>query len=413
MTTLLAQPQNPQSAIRNPQSIDDIAAKVFAGERLSYEDGVRLMQHPNLSELGMLADFVRQRQNPGRVVTYIAGRNINYTNVCWVQCKFCAFYRLPSSEEGYTLTKEQVFRKIQEMVDLGGIELLLQGGLNPKLRIDYYEDLFRSIKEKFPQVLLHALSVAEILYIAKISRISVEETLKRLRAAGQDTIPGAGAEMLVDRVRQFIAPYKDTTDEWLETMRLWHQLGGKSTVTMMYGTVETPEERLEHILRARDAQDWALANTTGGYTAFIAWNFQPDGTPLGDELMGINGTHDDKPLRVNGAEGPVSLDPNLKSAIRYPQWKKASGFDYLRTIAVARLLLDNIPHHQASWVTQGPKIAQIGLNFGLDDFGSTMMEENVVSAAGTDFVMPISEIERLIREAGYEPRRRNTLYDLV
>lgn len=415
MSTLLAErpATHPASLIPHP-SIDDIAAKVFAGDRLSYADGARLIHHPNLAELGMLADFVRQRQNPGRVVTYIAGRNINYTNVCWVQCKFCAFYRLPSSEAGYTLTKEQVFKKTQEMVDLGGIELLLQGGLNPKLRIDYYEDLFRSIKERFPQVLLHALSVAEILYIAKISRISLEETLKRLRAAGQDTIPGAGAEMLVDRVRQVIAPYKDTTDEWLATMRLWHQLGGKSTVTMMYGTVETPEERLEHMLRVRDEQDWSLANTTGGYTAFIAWHFQPDGTPLGDELTGQDHAHDgDKPISIKGAEGPVQIDPKLASAIRNPEWRKATGYDYLRTIAVGRLLLDNMPHHQASWVTQGPKIAQIGLNFGLDDFGSTMMEENVVSAAGTDYVMPISEIERLIREAGYEPRRRNTLYDLV
>jgi len=368
-------------------NIDDIAEKVWDGQRLGYEDGVRLMHHPNLTELGMLADLVRQRQNPGRVVTYIAGRNINYTNVCWVQCKFCAFYRLPQKEGGYTLSKEQIFEKIQEMVDLGGIELLLQGGLNPKLRIDYYEDLFTSIKARFPQVWLHALSVAEILYIAKISRLSLEETLRRLRAAGQDTIPGAGAEMLVDRVRKEIAPYKDTTDEWLATMQLWHKLGGHSSATMMYGTVETKEERLEHILRVRDAQDESLRDTAGGFTAFICWNFQPDGTPLGDELTASS-----------AGSGP---------------WSKATGFDYLRTVAVARLLLDNVPHHQASWVTQGPKIAQISLDYGIDDFGSTMMEENVVSAAGTDYVMPIREIERLITEAGYEPRRRNTLYKPV
>jgi len=364
-------------------SIDDIAEKVYAGERLTLDDGRRLMLHPHLPEIGMLADYVRQQQNPGKVATYIAGRNINYTNVCWVQCKFCAFYDLPSSEEGYTHPKEVIFQKIQEMVDLGGIEILLQGGLNPKLKIDYYEDLFASISEKFPTVWIHGLSVAEILYIAKISRISLEETLRRLRAAGLKTIPGAGAEMLVDRVRKIIAPYKDTTKEWLDTMQLWHQLGGHSSVTMMYGTVDTYEDKLEHLMRVREVQDQSLANTTGGFTAFIAWNFQPDGTPLGDELK------------------------------QNPDWRKASGYDYLRTIAVARLLLDNIPHHQASWVTQGPRIAQIGLDYGLDDFGSTMMEENVVSAAGTDFVMPIAEIERLIREAGYEPKRRNTLYELV
>ena len=366
------------------QSIDDIASKVWNGERLSYEDGVRLMHHPNLNELAILADHVRQRVNPGRVVTYIAGRNINYSNVCWVQCKFCAFYDLPSSEKGYTLAQEQIFGKIQEMVELGGIEILLQGGLNPRLKIDYYEDLFSAIKAKFPQVWIHGLSVAEILYIAKISRLSLEDTLKRLRAAGLGTIPGAGAEMLVDRVRKIIAPYKDTTDEWLDTMSLWHSLGGHSSVTMMYGTVDTLEDRVAHMIRTRETQDKSLAETKGGFTAFIAWNFQPDGTPLGKQLRAED-----------------------------PEWRKASGFAYLRTVAVGRLLLDNIPHHQASWVTQGPKIAQIALDYGLDDFGSTMMEENVVSAAGTDFVMPISEIERLINEAGYEAKRRTTLYEVL
>lgn len=392
--------ENRQSSIVNRQSIDDIAIKVYDGERLSREDGLRLFAHPNLAELGILADVVRQRQNPGRVVTYIAGRNINYTNACWVQCKFCAFYRLPNKDGAYTLSKEQIFQKTQEMIDLGGIEILLQGGLNPALKIEYYEDLFSSITQKFPTVWLHALSVAEILYIAKISRISLDECLTRLRNAGLKTIPGAGAEMLVDRVRKIIAPYKDTTDEWLSTMQLWHKLGGFSTVTMMYGTVETTEERLEHILRARTAQDESLSSTRGGFTAFIAWNFQPDGTPLGNQL-------------ADGSLQSAVEHQNSQSNIQNSSWRKATGFDYLRTIAVARLMLDNIPHHQASWVTQGPKIAQIGLNYGLDDFGSTMMEENVVSAAGTDFVMPISEIERLIREAGYEPKKRNTLYQAV
>jgi len=366
---------------RARQGIDDIAAKVFAGERLSFEDGQRLFAHPDLPELGMLADFARQRSVPSRDVTYIAGRNINYTNVCWVGCKFCAFYDTPASKQGYTLSREVVFDKIQEMVDLGGIEILLQGGLNPALKIGYYEDLFGAISERFPTVWIHGLSVAEILYIAKISRLSLEDTLVRLRNAGLKTIPGAGAEMLVDRVRKIIAPYKDTSEQWLSTMQLWHRLGGHSTVTMMYGTVETPDERLEHMIRTRAAQDESLATTSGGFTAFIAWNFQPDGTPLGDEIRAAN-----------------------------PHWRKASGYDYLRTVAVGRLMLDNIPHHQASWVTQGPRIAQIALNFGLDDFGSTMMEENVVSAAGTDFVMPISEIERLIQQADYHPQKRDTLY---
>lgn len=385
METLLEHnPALAPNAAPAKSNIDDIAAKVFAGQRLSFEDGQRLFAHPDLTELGMLADFARQRAVPSRDVTYIAGRNINYTNVCWVGCKFCAFYDTPASKKGYTLPRDVIFQKIQEMVDLGGIEILLQGGLNPQLKIGYYEELFRAIGEKFPQVWIHGLSVAEILYIAKISRLSLEDTLIRLRDAGLRTIPGAGAEMLVDRVRKVIAPYKDTTFEWLDTMKRWHKLGGFSTVTMMYGTVETTDERLEHMIATREAQDESLANTPGGFTAFIAWNFQPDGTPLGEEIRAAN-----------------------------PNWRKASGFDYLRTVAVGRLMLDNIPHHQASWVTQGPKIAQIALNFGLDDFGSTMMEENVVSAAGTDFVMPISEIERLIREAGHDACKRDTLYRRV
>jgi cyclic dehypoxanthinyl futalosine synthase len=371
-------------------NIDDIASKVWNGERLSFEDGARLMRHPNLVEMGILADFARQKANPGRAVTYIAGRNINYSNVCWVQCKFCAFYDLPASQKGYTLSHDAIFQKVQEMVDLGGIEILLQGGLNPRLKIEYYEDLFAAIKSKFPGVWIHGLSVAEILYIAKISRLSVDDTLLRLRAAGLGTIPGAGAEMLVDRVRKIIAPYKDTTDEWLNTMQAWHRLGGHSSVTMMYGTVETPEERVEHMMRVREVQDESLASTAGGFTAFIAWNFQPDGTPLGNQLMGLQDNARQTPHETGASTSaqPASTSPSA--------WRKASGFDYLRTVAVGRLLLDNIPHHQASWVTQGPKIAQIALSYGLDDFGSTMMEENVVSATGIDYVMPISEIERLI-----------------
>lgn len=351
------------------RGIEDIAEKVFSGERLSFEEGVRLFRHPNLTDLGILANYVREKKHPERIVTYIVGRNINYTNVCWVRCKFCAFYRVPGDPEGYVLPKEEIFRKIQEMCELGGIEVLMQGGLNPKLKIDYYEDLFRSIKERFP-VHLHALSPTEILYIAQISKLSLRETLIRLREAGLDTIPGGGAEMLIDEVRQEIAPYKDKAEEWLGVMRLAHQLGIRTTVTMMYGSVETLEQRVEHLIKVREVQD-----ETGGFTAFIPWSFQPEGTEL-------------------------------------PK-KKATGFDYLRTVAVARLMLDNIDNLQASWVTQGLKIAQIALNFGVNDFGSTMMEENVVSAAGTRFTVSIEEIEHTIRSAGYEPRRRNTLYHLL
>lgn len=349
--------------------IDDIADKVYAGERLTWEEGRRLFHYHNLPELAALANYVRQRLNPGNIVTYIVGRNINYTNVCWVRCKFCAFYRMPGHEEGYVLTREQIFEKIQQMVDLGGIEILMQGGLNPKLKIGWYEDLLRAIKEKFGAygVILHAFSPAELIYIAKISKLSLEETLRRLKAAGLDSIPGGGAEILTDRVREAIAPYKDTAEEWLECMRTAHRVGIRSTVTMMYGSVDTWEDRLEHLMKTRQLQD-----ETGGFTAFIPWSFQPDGTEL--------------------------------------QGERASAFDYLRTVAVSRLILDNIPHMQASWVTQGPKVAQVALGYGLDDFGSTMMEENVVSSAGCAFTMPIEEMERLIREAGYQPMRRTTQY---
>ena len=355
--------------------ISDIADKVLAGERLNREDGVRLFHHPNLLEMALLADHVRRTKNPERRVTYIVGRNVNYTNVCWVRCKFCNFYRKPGETGGYVLPRETIFAKIQEMVDVGGIEVLMQGGLNPKLKIEWYEDLLSSIKERFPTVILHAFSPAELIYIKNISKLSMAETLTRLKEAGLHSVPGGGAEILVDRVRDFISPYKDTAEEWLDCMRVAHQVGLHTSATMMYGSVDTFEDRVEHLLKLRDLQDESLADYPAHFRAFIAWNYQPDGTELG------------------GA--------------------RASGFDYLRTIAISRIMLDNFPHIQASWVTQGPKVGQISLSYGVDDFGSTMMEENVVSAAGCVFTVPIEEIERLIRDAGYEPRRRNTRYELV
>ena len=355
--------------------ITDIAEKVFAGERLTFEDGLRLFYHPDLQELSLLADHVRWQKNPDRRVTYIIGRNVNYTNVCWVRCKFCNFYRKPGEEGGYVLPRETIFQKIQEMVDVGGVEILMQGGLNPKLKIEWYEDLLRSIMERFPTVILHAFSPAELIYIKNISKLSMAETLTRLKAAGLHSVPGGGAEILVDRVRDFISPYKDTAEEWLDCMRVAHQVGLHTSATMMYGSVDTFADRVEHLMKLRDLQDESLSAYPAHFRAFIAWNYQPDGTELG------------------GA--------------------RASGFDYLRTIAISRILLDNFPHIQASWVTQGPKIGQISLQYGVDDFGSTMMEENVVSAAGCVFTVPIEEIERLIQDAGYEPRRRNTRYELL
>lgn len=352
-------------------SIDSIAEKIYAGQRISADDALALYRHPNLLELAALANYRRREQVPGNDVTYIIGRILNYTNVCWVRCKFCAFYRTPGHDEGYLLSDEQILDKVRDTVEKEGVEILFQGGLNPKLKIDYYERIFGLIKERYPNVILHALSPAEIIYIAHISRLTVRDTLIRLHAAGLHSIPGAGGEILVDRVRKIIAPYKDTTDEWLEVMRTAADLGIRSTASMMFGHVETIEDRVEHLGRIRDLQDECAP-----FRAFIAWNFQPEDTNL-------------------------------------PIERKASSADYLRTVAVARLFLDNIANLQVSILTQGPKIAQLALGYGANDLGSVMIEENVVSAAGSKFIVDAKEFERLISDAGYTPRRRNTRYELL
>jgi cyclic dehypoxanthinyl futalosine synthase len=357
-------------SVTGVSGIDDLADKVYSGERLTFNDGLRLFNHPNIVEVAALADYVRWKKHPEPIVTYIIGRNVNYTNVCWVRCSFCNFYRKPGEEGGYVLPIEQIYQKIQEMVDVEGVEVLMQGGLNPKLKIEWYEDLLSSLMAKFPNIILHAFSPAELIYIKNISKLSMAETLTRLKKAGLHSVPGGGAEILTDRVRHHISPYKDTAEEWLDCMRVAHQVGLRTTATMMYGSVDTLEDRVEHLIKLRDLQD-----ETGGFTAFIAWNYQPDGTELGGH--------------------------------------RATAYDYLRTIAVSRIMLDNFDNLQASWVTQGPKIGQISLRYGVNDFGSTMMEENVVSAAGCVFTVPIDEIERLIIDAGYTPKRRNTRYELL
>lgn len=352
-------------------TLEEIGDKVIAGERITSDDALRLFHHPNLLELAFLAHTRRQRLVPGRTVTYIIGRILNYTNVCWVRCKFCAFYRVPNHPEGYLLSDEEILEKVKHTVEQGGVEILFQGGLNPKLKIEYYERVFRNIMEAYPNVILHALSPAEIIYIAHISKLTLKDCLTRLKAAGLHSIPGAGGEILVDRVRKIIAPYKDTTEEWLECMRTAASLGIRSTASMMFGHVETFRDRVEHLTRIRDLQD-----ECSPFRAFITWSFQPEDTQL-------------------------------------PIERKASGFDYLRTLAVSRIFLDNIENLQVSILTQGPKIAQLALNYGANDFGSIMIEENVVSAAGNKFIVDAPEFERLIREAGYEPKRRNTRYETI
>jgi cyclic dehypoxanthinyl futalosine synthase len=349
---------------------ETIRKKVHAGERLSREEGNALIRGGELLELGALADEVRWRLHPEPVVTYIIDRNINYTNVCTAQCAFCAFYRDLPSKEGYLLTKAELSQKIEETIALGGSQLLLQGGLHPDLGIEYYEELFHWIKFTYPTIWIHGLSPAEVKHIEKVSKLSTEQALRRLMAAGLDSIPGGGAEILSDRVRQIIGIHKGSTADWLGVMEGAHHLGMRTTATMMFGHVETLEERVDHLLHLRDLQD-----RTHGFTAFIAWTFQPSNTAIGGEEL--------------------------------------TSFEYLRTLAVARVMLDNFPSVQASWVTQGGKIGQISLRFGANDFGSLMIEENVVSAAGAHFRLTEAEIARNIQQAGFIPKRRTMHYEIV
>ena len=345
--------------------------RASARERLSREDALALYTDAPTHVLGRLADAVRARKHPERIVTYIIDRNVNYTNVCVARCNFCAFYRPVGSSAGYVLGFEEIFRKIDETIAVGGIQLLLQGGHNPDLPLTWYEDLFRAVKQKYPRFKLHALSPPEVIHLSRMSRLPVPQVLERLIAAGLDSVPGGGAEILVDRVRQLLNCYnKATASEWLDVMRHAHRAGLRTTATMMYGTVETEEERLEHMLRLRELQD-----ETGGFTAFITWSYQPEHTELG------------------GSE--------------------ASGIEYLRTLAIARLVLDNFDNLQASWVTQGGKVGQLSLAFGANDMGSVMIEENVVRAAGAAYCMDEIEIVRNIENAGFIAKRRNMHYELL
>jgi cyclic dehypoxanthinyl futalosine synthase len=349
-------------------SLDTLLARAADGERLSAAEGERIIAEGSLFDLGLAADAVRKRKHPHDVVTYIVDRNVNYTNVCTTSCRFCAFYRPPGHAEGYVLSRETFGKKLEEVVDAGGVQILLQGGLNPELRIEWYEDLFRWIKKEY-RLGLHALSPEEILFLAKMEGLTVLEVLTRLHAAGLDSVPGGGAEILVDRVRRKIAKAKCTSSEWLGVMRTAHQMGLRSSATMMYGTTDTARDRVNHLIKIRDLQD-----ETGGFTAFFCWDFQHEqGTRI---AAGDTGTH-----------------------------------LYLRQQALARILLDNVAHVGASWVTQGPEVGQVALRFGADDFGSVMFEENVVSSAGTTYCTNADGMESRIRAAGFRAVRRNVRYD--
>jgi cyclic dehypoxanthinyl futalosine synthase len=352
-------------------TIEHIAANVRHGGRIEAAEALELYRRGSTPLLGRLANAIRARKHPGRVVTYIIDRNVNYTNVCVARCNFCAFYRPVGSPDGYVLGFDELFRKIDETVSVGGVQLLLQGGHNPDLPLTWYEDLFRAIKARYPSFKLHALSPPEVIHLSRLSQLSVPVVIGRLIDAGLDSIPGGGAEILVDRVRRRLhCDGKATADEWLDVMRHAHRAGLRTTATMMYGTVETDDERLEHLLRLR-----ALQDETGGFTAFITWSYQPDHTEL------------------SGAE--------------------ATGLEYLRTLAMARIVLDNFDNLQASWVTQGGKVGQLSLAYGANDMGSVMIEENVVRAAGASYCMDEAEIVRNIEDAGFTAKRRNMQYEIL
>ena len=345
--------------------------KAVAGERLSPAEGLELLKSPNLSALGSAANAVTRRKHSESFRTYNIDRNINYTNICTAVCDFCAFYRGPKSDEGYVLPREELLKKIEETVKLGGDQILMQGGLHPKFKLDWYEQLLQDIRTNFPTVNVHGFSPPEIYHFTKVNNMSLQEVLERLKAAGLGSLPGGGAEILVDRVRDEITRGKVMTDDWLDVMRAWHKLGGRSSATMMFGHVETLEERIEHLQRLRVLQD-----ETGGFTAFICWTFQPDNTQLSD--LPALGSH-----------------------------------EYLKMLAVSRLYLDNFDNMQSSWVTQGLKIGQISLQFGANDMGSLMIEENVVAEAGTVHYLTLDQIRDAITEIGFEPRQRNVHYELV
>ncbi len=350
-------------------NLKKIVTKVLKSKRVEPDEGLNLFRNADLLTLGELANAVRKRLHPERLVTFIVDRNINYTNICVNRCKFCAFYRDADSPEAYTLSKEEIFKKIEETLAQGGTQILMQGGVHPDLGIEYFEDLFSSIKSRFT-IQIHSLSPAEISFLAQKGAISVLDTLKRLKASGLDSIPGGGAEILVDRVRKKVSPNKIRWRQWAEVMRTAQKLGMPTTATMMFGSLETDKEIIEHMVRLRDVQD-----ETRGFTAFIPWTYQPGNTELGG--------------------------------------RSATAVEYLKVLALSRIMLDNFDNIQASWVTQGAKIAQVALEFGANDFGSTMIEENVVAAAGVSFRMTKQEILNVIKDAGYVPAQRDTRYNIL
>ncbi|MCM3783295.1 dehypoxanthine futalosine cyclase [Neobacillus mesonae] len=358
--------------------VNHILDKALNGERLNVEDAIALFESDEVEKIGEAANVIMKRMHPEPITTFVIGRNINYTNVCDVYCRFCAFYRRPGSDEGYVLPDELIFQKIQETQDVGGTEILMQGGTNPNLPFSYYTDLLRGIKERFPDITMHSFSPAEIMKMREVSDgLSLEEVIRQIHEAGLDSLPGGGAEILDDRTRRKISRLKGSWRDWMDVMQTAHKIGMNTTATMVIGFGETMEERALHLLRVRDAQDECIQNgyDSEGFLAFIPWTFQPDNT-------------------------------NLKKERQTPE-------AYLKTVAISRLFLDNIKNIQSSWVTMGPEVGKLSLRYGCNDFGSTMIEENVVSAAGATHKVNINSILELIRETGNTPAQRNTKYEIL
>ncbi|MGO4546507.1 cyclic dehypoxanthinyl futalosine synthase [Paenibacillus sp. 2TAB23] len=359
-------------------TLDHILDKALRGERIALEEGMELLASDQIEKMGHVANQIMLKHHPEPITTFVVGRNVNYTNVCDVYCRFCAFYRAPGSKEGYVLPDETILSKIQETINVGGTEILMQGGTNPNLPFTYYLDLLRKIKQHFPHITMHSFSPAEIQKMKVVSDgLSLDEVIRQLHEAGLDSLPGGGAEILDDRTRRKISRMKGSWTDWMDVMKSAHRHGMNTTATMVYGLGETVEERALHMLRIRDAQDECIANKydSTGFLAFISWPFQPDNT-------------------------------NLKL-------EKAKPEEYLRIVAASRIMLDNIPNFQSSWVTMGPEMGKLSLSYGCNDFGSTMIEENVVSAAGTTHKVNIELILELIREVGKIPAQRDTKYNIL
>jgi cyclic dehypoxanthinyl futalosine synthase len=365
-------------------SITNILEKTVAGERLSADEGLRLLESHELAAIGAAADAVTRRLHPEPYRTYNIDRNVNYTNACAAVCDFCAFYRPVNHPDVYVMSREVLFEKIEETIALGGDQILLQGGLHPKLPLEWYEELLSDVRTQFLGFNVHGFSPPELHHFTKISGLPLRTVLQRLKDAGLGSLPGGGGEILVDRVRKLITRGKVLTDDWLNVNRVWHELGGRSTATMMFGHVETLAERIEHLERLRQLQD-----ETGGFTAYICWTMQPPNEP---------------PWFGKRREG-VGVDMS--------QLPPAGAFEYLKTQAVSRLYLDNFANIQSSWVTQGEKVGQMALLFGANDMGSLMIEENVVAEAGTVYHLSLETIRRCISETGFEPRQRNVFYEYV